>query len=177
MPEGPDSRRDPRRGPAAAHRLRCLSRPVVLRLCRRLRAVQGGHAHPVEPAAAESAPGTLTYNGINLSSAPQESLSVTSAPFTGTISGSSVMLTPSGGSVINGTLGTGTLTGTGTPYSSTGAIDSGTLSGASVSTYNRDVAGLRSAISQANVLATQQQAASSNNSRMPRPSALAQDLP
>ena len=105
--------------------------------------------------------GTLTYNGINLSGAPQESLSVTSAPFTGTISGSTVTLTVSalsGGSVINGTLGTGTLTITVPPDSSTGAIDSGILTAASVSTYNNDVARLRAVISQANVLAAQQQA-------------------
>jgi hypothetical protein len=38
----------------------------------------------------------ITYNGINLASAPQESLSVSSVPFIGTIDGSSVTLTTSG---------------------------------------------------------------------------------
>lgn len=105
--------------------------------------------------------GVITYSGIDLASAPQESLSVSSVPFTGTINGSSATLTTSGllaGSTINGTLGSGTLTITMPPDSSTGAIQSATLMGASVSTYNNDVASLRAAISHANVLAAQQQA-------------------
>ena len=105
--------------------------------------------------------GTITYNGVNVSNAPQESLSVTSAPFTGTINGSTVTMTVSAlfsGSTINGTLGSGTLTITAPPDSSTGTIQSGTLTAASVSTYNNDVAALRTAIGHANVLAAQQQA-------------------
>jgi hypothetical protein len=105
--------------------------------------------------------GVITYNGVDLANAPQESLSVSSVPFTGTINGSSVTLTTGGllaGTPINGTLGSGTLTITMPPDSSTGAIQSGTLTAASVSSYNNDVASLRMAINRANVLAAQQQA-------------------
>jgi hypothetical protein len=105
--------------------------------------------------------GVITYNGINLGNAPAESLSVSSVPFTGTINGSSATLMTGGllaGSTINGTLGGGTLTITMPPDSSTGAIESATLTVASVSTYNNDVASLRAAISHANLLAAQQQA-------------------
>jgi hypothetical protein len=105
--------------------------------------------------------GTITIDGIGISDAPHESLSVSSVPFTGTINGSSVTMTASGlpgGTTINGTLGTGTLTITEPPDSSTGAIQSGTLAAASISTYNGDVASLRAAISGANILAAQEQA-------------------
>jgi hypothetical protein len=105
--------------------------------------------------------GVITYNGINLANAPQESLSVSSVPFTGTINGNSVTVATSGlfaGTTINGTLGRGTLTITLPPDSSTGAIQSATLIAASVSGYNSDVASLRAAISHANVLAAQRQA-------------------
>jgi hypothetical protein len=105
--------------------------------------------------------GVITYNGINLANAPQESLSVSSVPFTGTINGSSVTLTTGdllAGTPVNGTLGSGTLTITMPPDSSTGAIQSATLTATSVSSYNNDVAGLRMAINHANVLAAQQQA-------------------
>jgi len=105
--------------------------------------------------------GTITYDTVDTSDAPQESLAVNSAPFTGMINGSSVVLTTSGllgGTTINGTLGDGTLTITTPPDSSTGTIHSATLTAASTSTYNSDLASLRASISRANVLAAQEQA-------------------
>jgi hypothetical protein len=105
--------------------------------------------------------GTITEDGIDISNALQESLSVSSVPFTGTINGSSVIMTtsgPLGGPTIDGTLGSGTLTITMPPDASTGMIQSGILTAASVSTYDSDLASLRAAISRANILAAQEQA-------------------
>lgn len=108
--------------------------------------------------------GSMTVDSIDSSSSPQEALSVQTVPFTGTINGSAVTLRPSGlfglgGVTLAGSLGSGSLSITVPPDSSTGAIQTGTLTAAGVSTYNTDVAKLRAAISSVNVEVARAQAA------------------
>lgn len=102
--------------------------------------------------------------------APDQTLGVTTVPVDVTIDGSQVTLRPTGlyelfgGTSITATVGNGGLTITLPPDSSSGDISTGTLSHASASAYNADVAALRRSIRQGNAQALAQQQAQAQQS-------------